>query len=804
MRHATRNVCTISLSFARRLPALLCASFTCISVHAAPPAFTGVPERIDVNIGEAFSIPLAVTDADGDTVLVTVDGLPAWMRAAYDEPALNTVDTIVLPASVSFVWDMDSDAAGNVYFSGSHATEGGQILKLDAHGTLSVLATNLGNATNIAVTPDGHIYYAIEEGLLDNLPFRAPIFRLGSNGAGVLLNESIDRVFEMDADPSGNLIILRVNGSGTVTQVIKLTPADGIARVLAGSEVPQASEFPNQHEQVVRDGSGRDARFAFSQGLFVGKDGNAFVPDIAGRIRKVTPAGEVTTLPFSVSSLTRAIMADASGRAFQLWDSGIVHVDATGTSRVIAGDLGDPQSRDGWGTAARFRTIIASTMRSDGSIVLADWQTQEEPWRPLLRTVKFNARGLSGVPDPDARGMWDLTLTASDGRNTVTRKLTVAVANDLDLSGATQLDPRLPPGGTVSGGSLGGTIVGDAVNPPTLRALTVLPNSTLRDVIVGADVELGAGLRLLGNVRFERGAVLPPDVSLDAAFGYLPGSGSPDGIYPGNVDLDGSIRVDGTTLLDDIRAATPELGRAGALRFIDGRQLAYAQDDVKASFEVIRVTSATRTSAGGYTSGISFDATGRRYVDTPSGYRVFLRPAMEDTGALALALFTRNYGVSHDFDGVHMAGRFPTFRPFEFAVLPDPVSRPAQAGLTPGFHLRPHPEFPGYSYYLFVFASGAQLREQALYPTAMSPGILDDVLNLSRDGDVTLLPTGGVELNFRGARLRLMPSLTTTPGTDTAFGFRAAGDLNGDGLEDYRMTYPRGLALGDQIYYGLP
>ncbi|HEY0961726.1 MAG TPA: hypothetical protein VGE69_05150 [Pseudomonadales bacterium] len=777
--------------------ALLCACVA--SANGAAPVLNALPEHVALAPGAAFELDLDATDADGDTVVVTVDGMPPWMSAVYGAPARNRVDSIALPGEYLSIWDLEADAAGNLYFSALAASEG-RIVKLDTNGTLTVLARGLANPKHLALAPDGTLYYATETGPFGPGPYATAIHRLEADGGSTLVNDSLDRVFEMDADSRGNLILLRVNLQGTVSQVLKIAPADGIARVLAGSAVPQTYDPQRLHEQLARDGRGGDALFAYSSAMFVRPNDGMFVPDVRGKVRSITPDGDVTTLPFSISPMTRNVLVDSGGRAFLVHDGHVEHITpAGGLMRIAGGDSGR-RPVDGFGGVAQFRTISASSVRRDGALVIADWTPHTEPERAMLRVVKFHADGLRGTATMP--GEWELVISAYDGTDTVSRRVVVTVGSALDLGGGTRMDMTLAPGVTVQGGVLGGTIQGDAAQPGTLRNVTLLDGSTLRNVVIGEGVRAGANVRLLQNVRFESEAAVPPGLVLDAVIGYLPGSGSADGGFPGIVDLDGSVVAGGPSLLDEIRATLQASGRNGSVSYDGSGQLVYADGEVRLAFQTMRVESANAAHPA-YKTGFFVDTRSTRHVATSAGRHIYLRPSVEDIAPLALALLSRDLYVSFDMYGVYMANRAQGRPSPVVALMPDPASRPARAGLSAGFHLLPHPQYPGHSFYLHVYARRGALREQAFYPTAAMPSIVEALVDFTTPDDLKLLPAGGVELRFGGRWLKLMPALGVTPTTIVGIGFRAAGDVNGDGLQDYRMVYPAPVAL-EQLYYGLP
>ncbi len=135
------------------------------------------------------------------------------------------------------------------------------------------------------------------------------------------------------------------------------------------------------------DGSGAAARFNSPRGLAIDAAGNLYVADTDNRlIRKVTPAGVVTTLagtglsgsadgPALSANFTmpRGVAVDAAGVVY-VADQGarvIRRIGADGTVSTLAGS-GAAESVDGIGTAAGFLGPADLTLGPDGNLYLAD------------------------------------------------------------------------------------------------------------------------------------------------------------------------------------------------------------------------------------------------------------------------------------------------------------------------------------------------------------------------------------------------------------------------------------------------
>lgn len=227
---------------------------------------------------------------------ITVDIGSRTATSADDFSYIYTVSTL---AGNGDTFGLEVDAAGNIYA----ADEGGHIIrKITPQGQVSTIAGTgaLGFKNGDALTAT----------------FNSPI-GLAIDGAG--------NVYVADA---GNNLIRKITPQGQVS-------------TLAGSG-----------DKAFKDGMGAEAAFNFPYDLAIDPNGNLFVTDGSNhRIRKITPAGLVTTLPgdapsgFAEFSFPEGIAIDKEGNLFIADAAGarIYKIDNTGKKSLVSSDVTLPE-----------------------------------------------------------------------------------------------------------------------------------------------------------------------------------------------------------------------------------------------------------------------------------------------------------------------------------------------------------------------------------------------------------------------------------------------------------------------------
>ncbi len=272
-------------------------------------------------VGDAYNNTIRkVTPVGTNWVVTTLAGSPGNSGSA-DGTGTN--------ALFNYPWGVKVDSAGNVYVADANNNT---IRKVTPAG----LVTTLAGATQF--NPAGRGLYGGADGTGSAAQFWYP--------EGL----AIDRAGNLYVGDDGNWTIRKVTPVGT----------NWVVTTLAGTAAYGST-----------DGTGSAARFNQPQGLALDSAGNAYVGDSMNyTVRKVTPAGVVTTL----AGLAGAFgTADGAGSAARFEYPMCVAVDSAanlyvtdydantirkvtpaGVVTTLAGSAGNSGSADGTGTNALF------------------------------------------------------------------------------------------------------------------------------------------------------------------------------------------------------------------------------------------------------------------------------------------------------------------------------------------------------------------------------------------------------------------------------------------------------------------
>jgi sugar lactone lactonase YvrE len=193
-----------------------------------------------------------------------------------------------------------------------------------------------------------------------------------SNEDGVGRAANFNRPQRCALDSSGNLYVADTNNH----TLRKVTPA-GVVTTLAGLAGMSGSA----------DGTGSNARFSSPLGVAVDSSGYVYVADNGNHtVRKVSPAGEVSTLAglAGVSGHTNAtgssarftnpndVAVDASDYVYVTSGNAIRKITPAGEVTTFAGNPTQLGATNGTGTAALFRSPAGLAVDTAGTLFVAD------------------------------------------------------------------------------------------------------------------------------------------------------------------------------------------------------------------------------------------------------------------------------------------------------------------------------------------------------------------------------------------------------------------------------------------------
>ena len=323
--------------------------------------------------------------------------------------------------------------------------------------------------------------------------------------------------FGVATDSSGNVYV-----ADSINSTIRKITLAGAVTTLAGLAGTGGSA----------DGTGSAARFNFPIGVATDGSGNVYVGDLFNStIRKITPAGAVTTLAGLAGSRGSAdgtgsaarfaspqgVATDSSGNVY-VADSDnntIRKITPAGAVTTLAGLAGSRGSADGTGSAARFNLPRGVATDSSGNVYVAD---------TFNNTIRIGRAALADVATIDlstgARGatrqLDTSPQTATSFQWTVIRRPVDSVA---DLSSATVRNPTFTP------------------DVPGLFTFRVIATSAAGTSITTVDLLVSAGVP--GDANGD-GAVTVGDIFylINHLF-----AGGPAPIGPGDANGDGAVTV---------------------------------------------------------------------------------------------------------------------------------------------------------------------------------------------------------------------------------------------------------------------
>jgi sugar lactone lactonase YvrE len=324
------------------------------------------------------------------------------------------------------------DAAGNVYFTDQlnnkirKITPGGIVITLAGTGARGSAdgpgaTASFSAPAGLAVDAAGNVYVADADndkirkitpsGVVSTLAGTGEwedYFTTGTDGPGNIATFSTPTDIAIDA--AGNLYVA---DSGN-RKIRKVTPS-GVVSTLAGSG-----------GYALTDGTGTKAVFHEPEGITIDAAGNLYVTEtFYHKIRKITPAGVVTTIAGSGTSgnadgsatsayfyLPYDVVADASGNIYvaDYNNNAIRKIAPDGTVSTLAG-TGTAGNADGFAGTATFNHPARLAIDASGNLYVTEWPNYKI--RKIAMTKNQTITGLSNMVKNTTDDVFTLSATAS-------------------------------------------------------------------------------------------------------------------------------------------------------------------------------------------------------------------------------------------------------------------------------------------------------------------------------------------------------------------------------------------------------
>jgi uncharacterized protein (TIGR03437 family) len=471
--------------------------------------------------GAAIPDPTAVAlDSQGDLFIASIANYQR-IRKVSPDGTITTIagggnDTIAngIPgtdASLAYPLGLAVDTVGNVFIadltrvrkvspSGIITTVAGNGMYGSAGDGGPATAAQFDRATGVAVDSGGNLFIA-DNFVIRKVSTDGIITTVAGNGSccfsgdgGPATQAQFTLPWDVALDATGNLFV-----ADPATHRIRKISPDGIITTAVGNGA--SCSYPNGCPQPGDGGPATAAELFNPAGVAVDKSGNLLIADFFDSVRKVNPAGIITTVASGVPGFR--VTSDAAGDALVMQGATIAKIAPDGSVSYVAGngrpgfsgdggpagasefDTDDPAGCDGPGGGMAFDP--------SGDLVFADTYNDRirqitpggiistiTSGSPLAypSSLAFDSAGNAFITDFEANGVFQRTADGS--------VVTVAGNQGLGYTGdggpAVGASLQAPAGIAVD--PAGNIYVADTYN----RAIRVL-RPTNHSVLIGAVVD---------------------------------------------------------------------------------------------------------------------------------------------------------------------------------------------------------------------------------------------------------------------------------------------------------------------------
>jgi len=348
----------------------------------------------------------------------------------------------------------------------------------------------------------------------------------------------------------------------------------------------------------------------------------------------------------------------------------------------------------------------------------------------------------------------------------------------------------------ITGGIVRGNIKGDkgdSNNPPILRNVEITTDSTLTELIIGRGSFINSGVILKKGVLFESNSSIPYMADLKTILGHISAP---------------YLEIEAINLTNDILLNSGRNGIVGAfnglVKLITGTAITLRQnpdngyialDVAPIHYRMLPVQVRQvwgKQTIGLEPMGIKADNNGQVTIITHTGRKVTMLPVVQNPQALRKALNILNLNKMTMQPNGNL--KVPTDKEGYYIARPDVFSKEVPKETPLGIKNRKSPWLSNLTEIVFVFEESTNKREQLMYPAAADPEAFyaeSGIDNIYLDGRVNVLTGEGItRKQYKG----LLDYLVTpgTPPPAKKLQVIEIEDINEDGFNDYRITYPNG------------
>ncbi|MBL7817665.1 MAG: T9SS type A sorting domain-containing protein [Saprospiraceae bacterium] len=478
---------------------LFCLCFTLItplSIAAQAPniSYSGVAVSYPRNVAITSLTP---TNSGG-----AITGTYAAVTTLAGSGTAGSTNGTGTAASFSNPYGIAIDASDNTYISdlGNYrvrkTTSAGVVTTFAGSGTSGSTdgtgtAASFGSMGKVGIDASGNLYVADRTNakIRKVTPAGVVTTFAGSGSAGSTDGTGTAASFN---GPEGVV----VDGSGTVyvadygNHKIRKITAAGVVTTFAGSGTAGGT-----------DRTGTAASFNGPEGIALDADGNVYVAEFLGnKIRKITPAGAVTTLAGSGTASSTdgtgtaasfngpsGVAVDAAGLVYVIDFSGhkIRRITPAGLVTTIAGS-GTAGSTNGTGTAATFNNPVSTALSTAKNYLLITEYSGNRirklslegysitPALPTGMSINSTTGVISGTPTAAAAST-TYTITGINASGTSTTTITFSVVTSYKWKGTTtSFSTASNWESNIAPTSTSAIVIPTTTNPPTLSATTTV------------------------------------------------------------------------------------------------------------------------------------------------------------------------------------------------------------------------------------------------------------------------------------------------------------------------------------------